>query len=110
MKVKAIVVWWLIRHQEHPKLTPEDKKISTLMPLIQALFPGINYYSSTGFHTVMRRCVIPVLWKQFPGLATTPSANLRPGVMLEVREVMYCDGYEWENAEWEARLKAYLLS
>jgi hypothetical protein len=107
VRVKAIVLWWLIKGEEHPALTQNDKKISNLMPLIQALFPGMNYFSNTGFHAVMNAWVIPALWRQFPELATRPASHLRASAMFDIREVMPCNGYEWQTREWQERFKTY---
>lgn len=110
MQVKAVVLWWLINGKDHPTLNQEDKKISALQPLLQALFPGMNYYSNTGFQAAVRGCAIPALQKQFPELAVTPAAHLRPDVMLEVEKVMPSNGFEWQGDDWAARFESYLRS
>ena len=75
MKCKRLVLWWLVNGNNEPaRLTVADKKIETLMPLVNTLFPGINYYSVTGFGQVMIGCVIPVLKKRFPELTAMPDS------------------------------------
>jgi len=46
------------------------------MPLVEGLFPGINYFSMTGFGQVMRDHVQPVLKKLFPKLVDKLEALL----------------------------------
>ncbi len=111
MRIKKAVLWYLVTSQEHPFLTQDDKKIEALTPLVSALFPGINYYSITGFSQVMHDCVIPALKKQHPDLVTMTAAQVRPDVMAEVSEVMPSRGYEWQDDQnWKARFRAYLIA
>lgn len=100
MKFKKLVVWWLVTEQEHPSLTNNDKKIETLMPLVQAVLPGINYYSITGFSQVMKQYVIPVLKKRFPELATVSADDiaLEPDAEVEVTDFLSSKGYECKMA------------
>ena len=54
MKCKKLVVWWLVTEQEHPLLINNEKKNDLL---VQAVLPGVNYYSITGFSQVMKHHV-----------------------------------------------------
>ena len=113
MKFKKLVIWWLVTEQEHPLLTVNDKKIETLMPLVQAVLPGVNYYSITGFSEVMKRCVMPVLKKCFSELATVSADDIarNPNMEVDVTEFLPSKGYEWQDSgnwrtEFEKRLAA----
>lgn len=109
MQVKKAVVWWLLTNQNHPSLTDDDKQIEALMPLVDAMFPGINYYSVTGFHDVMHGCVAPALGKQFHALRRLSANQIGAGEMVNVTEVMPSRGYQWQDDdEWKARFRTYL--
>lgn len=111
MKCKTMVLWWLVNNQEHPQLEGGDKKIEALIPLVSTLFPGINYYSATGFSQVMQDCVIPALKKQFPELLTTPAEAVTIDATTEVVELLPSDGYEWQdNEEWISKFGALLAA
>lgn len=106
MQVKTAVVWWLVKSEDHPALEESDKTIKALMPLIDTLFPGINYYSVTGFNQVMQECVIPALRHQHPALRTTATREVRSNDMTEVTEVLRSAGYEWQDSDrWRARFR-----
>lgn len=111
MQVKKAVVWWLLTGQNHPSLTDDDKKIEALMPLVDAMFPGIDYYSTSGFHDVMHSCVVPALGKQFPALRRLSPGQVRADEMVDVVRVLPSRGYEWQDSEeWKARFRAYLAA
>ena len=38
-------VWSVIRGENHPSLTGDERTIAGYMPLVEELFPGINYFS-----------------------------------------------------------------
>lgn len=109
MKCKTAVLWWLVNDREHETLKKNEKTIEALVPLVSALFPGINYYSITGFSQVMRDCVIPVLKKRFPELLTTPAEKIKPRAMTEVATVLPSKGYEWQDsAKWRSKFEKLL--
>ncbi|OGY63945.1 MAG: hypothetical protein A3I89_00610 [Candidatus Harrisonbacteria bacterium RIFCSPLOWO2_02_FULL_41_11] len=111
MKVKTAVLWWLVNNKEHESLTDKDKTIEALMPLVEALFPGINYYSITGFSQVMRDCVIPVLKKRFSELLTTPAEAIKPKATTEIAKVLPSKGYEWqESTKWRSKFEKILAA
>jgi len=68
------------------------------MPLIKKLFPGINYYSITGFGQVMVRCVVPVLKKMFPELLKKTEDEITPQMKTKIATFLHSDGYEWQDS------------
>lgn len=108
MKIKAIVLWWLVNGKDE-LLTEDDRRIETLMPLVSALFPGINYFSVSGFHQVMHRCVIPAVKKQFSNLLGVAVQELDPEEMVEVTALLPSNGYQWKNdTEWRTEFQRTL--
>ena len=106
-----MVLWWFINNKEHSSLTVSDKKIESLMLLVSALFPGINYYSVTGFGQVMHECVIPAVKKKFPELAGQPEKSIAPSALTEITKFLPSKGYEWQESDaWKARFKRLLQS
>ena len=111
MKVRTAVLWWLVNNQQHPALTEDDMKNVAQKPIVVALFPGIDYYSITGFYQVMNDCVLPALKKQHSDLVGMPLAKVRPNAPREVTRVMASQGYEWQDsASWQQQFQAYLAS
>lgn len=111
MKCKTVVLWWLINDKEPKQLKESHKKIEALMPLVNALFPGINYYSITGFTKVMKELVIPALKKGFPELLTTPEDAVKLKMTTEVAEFLPSQGYEWEDSpEWQSQFEKLLAA
>lgn len=112
MKYRKVVVWWLVTGVEPPALTIEDQKIESLMPLVKALFPGINYYSITGFSQVMHTCVIPVLKKRFPEFQVGPAGNVATSdEQIEIEPFLPSQGYEWQDSEdWKRRFADLLAA
>lgn len=111
MNVKKAIIWSLVNNEPHRSLTDEEKKISGMMPLVEGLFPGINYFSITGFHEVMHECVLPVLRKRFPELVSTPAEDVAPDVTVEVAEALPSKGYEWQDSQrWKSKFKKLLAA
>ncbi len=111
IKIKTSVLWSIINDKEHKSLKEKDKTIEALMPLVSALFPGINYYSITGFSQVMQKCVIPVLRKRYPELLTVAEGKISPKAMTEVTEALPSKGYEWqESTRWRSEFRKILLA
>lgn len=109
-RVKKAVLWWLVTDVKPPVLTAEDQKIESLMPLVSALFPGINYYSATGFGQVMTTCVIPVLKKRFPEFQAGPVGTVvQSDEEVEIEPFLSSQGYEWqESDDWQRRFTELL--
>lgn len=108
MRFKTAVLWWLLNDEPHPELTDQDKTIGALIPLVEALFPGINFFSTTGYISVMHQCVLPALKKQFPEFIGC-SADSVAGTMTEIKEVMPSEGYQWQDdPKWRQRFEKFL--
>ena len=106
MQVKTAVVWWLVKGEDHPTLTAADKTISALMPMVDAMFPGINYYSVTGFHQVMSELVTPALRARHADVRRLATREVRSTDMTEVAVVLASDGYQWQrDAKWMPRFR-----
>lgn len=111
MKFKKALVWSCITGQPHPSLNKKERTIEGVMPLVEELFPGIDYYSISGFSQVMNDCVIPVLKKQFPELLTTPAKAIKPGATIEIAKVLPSKGYEWQDSsKWKSKFTRFLAA
>ncbi len=111
MRCKKLVVWWLVTKQEHPLLTDDDMKIESLIPLVETVLPGVNYFSITGFSQVMKECVIPVLKKRFSGLVSVSADDIarEPEAEVDVEEFFPSDGYEWQDStDWQEEFQKRL--
>ena len=92
-------------------MTKEEGQICAYMPIISALFPGINYFSVTGFHQVMKDLITPVIKKRFPTLATLPENDVGAEEQVEIKECMPANGYEWSDSEkWKNKFKKLLAA
>ena len=104
MKFRKALVWSIATENQHPSLTDEEKTIEGVMPLVQALFPGMNYFSITGFGQVMVQCLIPALRKQFPELGSVSADDIKSADEVEVQQLLPSEGYEWQDSpEWTTR-------
>lgn len=106
MQVKTAVVWWLVNGEDHPTLSMSDKNGEGLAPLISAMFPGINYYSISGLSKVLRELVIPALRARHAEVGRLATREVRASDMVEVAEVLPCDGYQWQtDRAWMLQFK-----
>lgn len=111
MQCKTAVLWWIVNETEHPSLSEDDRRISALMPLVAALFPGINYYSISGFSQVMNACVAPVLKKRFPELIGAAAASITSDATREVETMLPSKGYEWQDSDaWKKKFEKLLAA
>lgn len=102
-------VWSAIHGDNHPSLTGDEKTIAGYMPLVNELFPGINYYSITGFSQVMRDYVQPALSKKFPDLAKKSAQEVSRDRTIGVEALLPSKGYEHlDNPKWKQRLDVLL--
>jgi len=109
MKCKKMIVWSLLNERPHHALTKKERQISGSMGVISALFPGINYFSMTGFHEVMRTCVIPVLKKRFEELSKVPEELVDNRETIDLESFLPSKGYEWQDsARWRVRFEDLL--
>ena len=111
MKFKKTLIWSCITGEPHPSLNKKEQTIEGVMPLIEALFPGVNYYSITGFNQVMRECVVPALKKQFPQMKSSSTENIKAKERVEVTQFLPSKGYEWQDSlRWQAEFKKLLAA
>ena len=103
------VLWSIINSEDHPHLSEDERKISGCMPLIKELFPGINYYSITGFAQVMRDYVQPVLSKLFPDIAKKKAHQIDRDRAYNIEAFLPSEGYEHANdPAWGKKLDELL--
>jgi len=98
MECRTVLIWSLVNNKHHKQLTEREQQILGVMPLIKKLFPGINYYSITGFGQVMVRCVVPVLKKMFPELLKKTEDEITPQMKTKIATFLHSDGYEWQDS------------
>jgi len=102
-------IWSAIHNEAHPHLTEEERKIKGYLPLIQDLFPGINYYSISGFLQVMTDYLRPVLLRKFPEIAGKHPSSVDRDKNVKVDAFLPSDGYEHlDNPQWKKRLEELL--
>lgn len=106
VRMRKIVIWSLVNDREHELLTAK-----AMTTLVATLFPGIDYYSITGFSQVMRECLIPVLKKRFPELRSVPSEQITANDAVEITEFLPSRGYEWQvDNRWRSRFEKLLAA
>ncbi len=113
MKFKKALVWSCISREPHPSLNKKEQSIAGVMPLIKALFPGVNDYSFTviDFNQMMLPYVIPALKKQFPKLESLPASEINATEMVEVNQFLSTRGDEWMyNSNWGVEFKKLLAA
>lgn len=111
MKIKRTIIWSVVNEKPHPKLTEKERMIEGYMPLISALFPGITYFSISGFGSVINNCAVPVLKKLFPELLTTKAENISARELVEVEPFLPSRGYEWQTStRWQSKLRKLLAA
>jgi hypothetical protein len=102
-------LWSAINGDNHPALSGDEKTITGYMPLVKELFPGINYYSITGFLQVMKDYVQPVLSKLFPDLGGKPAEEISRDRTINVETFLPSKGYEHlDNPKWGKKLETLL--
>lgn len=109
VRIRTILVWSILNDKWHKELRDDEKTIGDMMPLVEALFPGINYFSIPGFTTVLNQRGKPALKKLFPELLTTPEEQILADAMTEVPEFLPSRGYQWEeDTKWGAKFDELL--
>jgi hypothetical protein len=102
-------VWSAIHGENHPTLVGDEKTIAGYMPLVEELFPGINYYSITGFNQVVRDYVQPALSRQFANLAKKSAQEVSRDRTVGVEALLPSKGYEHlDNPQWKQKLDELL--
>ena len=111
MEFRKTLIWSLINGESHPELTEKERSIEGAMPVIDSLFPGINYYSVTGFGQVYRDYTQPVLTKLFPNLNGLEISQVNGNESVEIKPFLPSQGYEHlDNPEWKTKLEELLLA
>jgi len=110
MKINRTLAWSLINNESHPGLPGKERTIEGVMPVIEELFPGMNYYSVTGFGQVKEGYLRPVLTKLFPDLGGLDASEVRPDEKVEIKAFLPSKGYEHlDNPEWRKTLDRMLV-
>ena len=104
-------IWSAINGENHLSLDGKERTIAGYMPLVERLFPGINYYSITGFSQVMKDYVQPTLSKLFPDLAKKPAQDVSRDRTVSIESILPSKGYEHlDNPMWKKRLDEILAA
>ncbi len=102
-------VWSAIHGENHPHIAEDKRTIADYMPLIEELFPGINYFSVTGFNQVISDYVRPTLSKLFPDIAKKKAHQVNSDRTVTVETFLPSKGYEHlDNPRWKKKLEALL--
>lgn len=109
IKVKKALVWSFLHNENHPSLTKKDRTIEGAMPLVDGLFPGINYFSITGFAQVSRDYLLPVLRKLYPEVARASAEEIDSRSTIDIDPFLPSKGYEHEDdPRWRRKLESKL--
>ena len=108
MKVRMVLVWTLVNEKMHPGLRGKERTIEGTIPVLEALFPGINYYSVSGYNDVMNECGRPALKKLFPQPLGTTAEQIADDAMADIPKILPSKGYEWQRRRWGRELKKLL--
>ena len=94
----------------HSSLSEEEQKIEAYTPILSTIFPGINYFSTTGFNEAMEECGAPALKKLFPELETANEDEFDPDELVELSEFKPSNGCEWQDSEeWRKEFNQLLM-
>lgn len=109
MEISRTLAWSFVNNEPHPKLDEKERKIEGAMPVISKLFPGINYFSLTGFYQVSRDYAGPVLAKLFPDLRGLPHREVDQDERVEISSFLPSKGYQHkDDPRWKERLDELL--
>ena len=97
MKTKKYLIWSLIVNDYQSLLSPDERAAKTFIPILSALFPGINYYSITGYSQVMNNYGIPALKKLFPEVEKLNAEEVSKNDEVEILPFLNSKGYEWQD-------------
>jgi len=112
LKADVDLVWYMARVGLTPdkEVVAPQRKIADYMPILEKMFPGINYYSISGFSQVMKEVAMPCVAKTNPDLAacaTSAEAEQRFGKTVDIAEIKPSAGYEWQdNYSWRESVAA----
>lgn len=109
-KIRTALLWEILNNDMHTSLQESDRTVEMMIPLINALFPGIEYRSADEVFHVLTVYVAPGLIKRYPELLVTPMEFVKPETMTEITEVLSCKGYEWITREWNQKFEKFLVA
>jgi len=102
-------IWSAIHGENHPHIPTDKRTIKDYIPIVKELFPGINYFSITGFSQVMINYVQPTLSKLFPDIAKKKAHQVDSDRTVRIDSFLPCKGYEHlDIPEWRKRLDKLL--
>jgi hypothetical protein len=109
---KKALIWSIVTNTWHTSIPNTEKTIEALMPLVEALFPGINYYSISGFNSVMNKCVRPALIKLYGNFGKLSAKDVSETELVEIsKPVMPSKGYEWEDdPQWKIGFEQFIAA
>lgn len=108
-KYNEAEVWSIIHGKYHPRLSRDERTIENYMPLVEQLFPGINYFSITGFNQARIDYVQPTLSKLFPNLVGKSAKEVRRDRIINVKAFLPSKGFEHlSNPKWKKKLDELL--
>lgn len=111
MEFKKALIWSAVNENYHPSITEDEKTIKLWMPLVSTLFPGINYYSMSGFGQVFNGYVKPVIKKLFPELTDLPASDCSDSDTVTIEAFLPSDGYQHlDDPEWREELNSKLAA
>lgn len=112
LEIKKAMAWSLITGTEHPALDLSEFKIENLKPIVGILFPGANYYSTTGFSQIMRSHAMPALKKLFPEIVELSSDQITQEETVEIAgPFLPSKGYEWQDSKkWQKKFDVLIAA
>lgn len=98
MRCKVVVLWCIVNEKRHP-LFPQDEKFGEIvLRLIDALFPGIDYFMGPlGFSELVLTIFMPTMKRRYADLLVTPGEAIDGDSIVDVKEMLPCRGYQWQD-------------
>lgn len=111
MQFRKALLWSLINSKTHPSLNKKELTIESALSLIDALFPGLNFFSMSGFAEVMRGCAVPALKKRFPELKSMRAQDVGEDEKAEVSKFLPSKRYQWQDSKrWQRKFQKLLAA
>ena len=106
MLIKKIILWAVVNGTTHLAMDKQERTIAGYMPLVDTLFPGINYYSVSGFGQVFTAILRPACCKLFPELIGVSPDSVNQDETAEVSVFLASKGYAWQDSRrWKTEFK-----
>lgn len=88
------------------------------VPLVRAMYPEIDCdtsaiggFGSKGLGAFIQKHLLPMLKKQHSALIGVPTGTVSADDMVEIREVLPSEGFEWHDSmEWQLKFEELLQS